>query len=143
MRALAEAGRVARPGGVVVAAAISRWAARLHAVMTERLYLRLPHVLDVLAEVGEPVGVLPPLHPASFTCCTHRPDELRAEVADAGLVVADLVGVEGHTFALPDLAERLADDLDRAVLLDSLDRLGRVPELLGVSPHLLVVARVP
>ena len=112
-----------RPGAVVIAAAISRWAARLDGVMTERLYRALPHVLDILAEVGEPKGDLPPLHPASFTCHTHRPDELRSEAVDAGLVVEDLVGVEGHTFALPDLAERLADDLDREVLLDSLRRI--------------------
>jgi SAM-dependent methyltransferase len=143
VRALAEARRVGRPGAVVIAAAISRWAARLHAVMTERLYLALPRVLDILAEVGEPEGNLPPLHPASFTCHTHRPEELRSEAVDAGLVVGDLVGLEGHTFALPDLAERLADDLDREVLLDSLRRIQRVPELLGLSPHLLVVARVP
>jgi hypothetical protein len=111
--------------------------------MTERPYLALPHLLDVLAGLGEPQGTLPPLHPASFTCHTHRPEELRSEAVDAGLVVGDLVGLEGHTFALPDLAERLADDLDREVLLDSLRRIQRVPELLGLSPHLLVVARVP
>ena len=120
VRALAEARRVGRPGAVVIAAAISRWAARLHGVMTERSYLALPQVLDILAEVGEPDGNLPPLHPACrLACHTHRPDEL-SEAVDAGLALQDLVGLEGHTFALPDLAERLADDLDREVLLDSL-----------------------
>src|ERR1700733_11314732 len=36
--ALAEAGRVVRPGGPVLGAAISRWAARLDGVLATRLY---------------------------------------------------------------------------------------------------------
>lgn len=41
---------------------------------------------------------------------------------------------------LADLAERLADPVDREVLLESLRATERVPELLGVGPHLLVTA---
>lgn len=42
-------------------------------------------------------------------------------------MVADLVSVEGPAFLLGDLAERMDDPVDRAV----------VPELLGIGPHLL------
>jgi SAM-dependent methyltransferase len=142
VRAFAEAGRVARPGAVVVAAAISRYAPRLHGVLVNRLYRELPHLLSVLEDVVEVKGTMPPLHPSAFTGHSHRPDELRAEAVDAGLVVEDLVGVEGLAFALPDLGERLADPQDRAVVLDSARTLQRVPELLGLSVHLLLVARV-
>jgi hypothetical protein len=51
--------------------------------------------------------------------------------------------VEGLAFALPDLDERLADATDRAVVLDAARALERVPELLGLSPHLLATARRP
>jgi SAM-dependent methyltransferase len=142
VQVLAEARRVGRPGAVVVAAAISRYAPRLHGVLVNRLYRELPHLLSVLEDV-EVGGTMPPLHPSAFTGQTHRPDELRAEAVDAGLTVEDLVGVEGLAFALPDLGERLADPQDRAVVLDSARTLQRVPELLGLSVHLLLVARVP
>ena len=141
LTALREAARVVRPGGVVVAAAITRWAARLDGVMSKGLYRTLPDMVRILDEVGEPTGVLPPLYPGSFTAYTHRPDELRAEVAEAGLEVVDLVVVEGILFALADLEERMADPSEREVLLASARALQRVPELLGIGPHLLVVAR--
>jgi hypothetical protein len=56
--------------------------------------------------------------------------------------VIDLVGVESILFALSDLEERLADPDEREVLLASARALQRVPELLGIGPHLLVVARL-
>ena len=64
-------------------------------------------------------------------------------MAAAGLVLEDLVGVEGMAFALADLGERLADPVDREVVLEAARAVQRVPELLGLSPHLLAVARVP
>jgi SAM-dependent methyltransferase len=142
LQALAEARRVGRPGAIVVAAAISRWAPRLHGVLTQRLYLEHPQMLD-LVDGLEVDGVIPPLHPGSFTGYAHRPDQLRDEVVAAGLVVIDLVGVEGLAFAIGDLADRLADPLDREVVLGTARAGQRVPELLGLSPHLLAVARVP
>jgi SAM-dependent methyltransferase len=142
LQALAEARRVGRPGAVVVAAAISRWAPRLHGMLTQQLYREHPQVLDMVDRL-EADGVLPPLHPSAFTGYTHRPDQLRDEVAAAGLVVEDLVGVEGMAFAIGDLAERLADPADREVVLEAARAVQRVPELLGLSPHLLAVARVP
>ncbi len=44
---------------------------------------------------------------------------------------------EGPAFLLGDLAERLADPVDRAVVLDAARAVERVPELLGIGPHLL------
>jgi SAM-dependent methyltransferase len=142
VQALAEARRVGRPGAVVVAAVISRWAPRLHGVLSQRLYREHPQIRG-LVDVAEADGLLPPLFPGSFTANTHRPDDLREEVAAAGLVLEDLVGVEGMAFTLADLGERLADPVDREVVLEAARAVQRVPELLGLSPHLLAVARVP
>jgi hypothetical protein len=47
------------------------------------------------------------------------------------------------SFAVPDLGERLADPVDREVVLEAARAVQRVPELLGLSQHLLAVARVP
>lgn len=142
LRALAEARRVGRPGGHVFVAAISRWAARLHGMVVARVYEQFPAAHDVLPQ-AERSGWLPPLFPGSFTAYAHRPDELRGEIADAGLDCLDLVSVEGIAFALADLEARLADHDARAVVFDAARALERVPELLGVGPHLLVTARRP
>jgi hypothetical protein len=142
VQALAEARRVGRPGALVVAAAISRWAPRLDGVLTQRLYREHPQIRELVV-VAETDGLLPPLFPGSFTGNTHRPDDLREEVAAAGLVLEDLVGVEGMSFAVADLGERLTDPVDREVVLEAARAVQRVPELLGLSQHLLAVARVP
>jgi len=137
--ALREARRIVRPGGPVFVAAISRWAPRIDGVLRQRLYGDYPVFIDAVAEV-ERVGWTQPLHDGSFTAYCHRPGPLRTEVRAAGLDVADLVSVEGPAFMLSDLAERLADPVDREVVLDSLRATERVPELLGIGPHLLVTA---
>jgi SAM-dependent methyltransferase len=142
VRALREARRIVRPGGIVHAAAISRWTPRLHAVVVLRAYERFPQALDLVADV-ERSGRLPPLFPGDFTGYCHRPGQLRAEVRSAGLTVLDMVGVEGMAFALPDLQERLQTDQGRAVVLDAARALERVPEMLGLAPHLIVTATRP
>lgn len=140
--ALVEARRVVRPGGPVVAAAISRWAPRLHGIVVQELWQLYSHARDLVA-AGETDGVLAPMHDKAFCGYTHRPDELALEVEDAGLVVEDLVGVEGIAFALDDERHRLADRRVRSVALEAARRLERVPELLGLSPHFAVTARRP
>jgi SAM-dependent methyltransferase len=142
LQALREAARVVRPGGPVFAAAISRWAPRLHGELVERLDLEFPSIRDQI-ETVERTGRLPPLFPNSFSGYCHRPAQLRAEVRAAGLDVVDLVNVEGIAFALTDLEARLADPRGRAVVLDAARELARVPELLGIGPHLLATARRP
>ena len=136
IQALREAARIVRPGGPVFAAAISRWAPRLDGVLHERLYLQIPAILGAVAEL-EQDGWMPPVEPGAFTAYFHRPDELREEVRAAGLAVADLVTVEGTAYLLADLAARLANPAEAAVVFDALRAVERVPELLGVGPHLV------
>jgi SAM-dependent methyltransferase len=142
VRALAEARRVVRPGGPVFAAAISRWAPRIDGILLSRLDETYPDMPEVVVGV-ERTGQLPPLGPGSFSGFCHRPRQLAAELRDAGFSVADLVSVEGPAFMLADLAERLEDPAGRAVVLDTARALERVPELLGVGPHLLATGVAP
>jgi SAM-dependent methyltransferase len=142
LQALGEACRVVRPGGLVFVAAISRWAPRLHGEVVERLDLESPSIRDQI-ETVERTGRLPPLFPNSFSGYCHRPAQLRAEVRAAGLDVVDLVNVEGIAFALSDLEARLADPVGRAAIMNAARELGRIPELLGMGPHMLATARRP
>lgn len=109
-------------------------------MLTKRLHLLFPSMVQVVGDV-EQTGDLAPIVEGGFTGYVHRPDELAQEVAVAGLRLESLVGLEGVAFALGDLDERWSDETDRVLLLDTLRALEAVPELLGVSPHVLATAR--
>lgn len=138
--ALSEARRVARPGGVVVALALSRF------------YL----LFEELAK-GGPAG--PPEETVRFladgqyrnpagdvtaftTSYFHRPEDLTSEIADAGLRLDGLVGANGIVkLLLPDLSERLDDDAQREQVTGLLRLLEAEPSLLGLSQNLVAIAR--
>jgi SAM-dependent methyltransferase len=142
IRALTEARRIVRPGGPVFAAAISRWVPRILGELREQLHRGSPHVRELTPQV-ERTGRWPALTPGSFAGYCHRPRQLRAELRDAGLEVADLVSVDGPAFLVPDLAARWDDPAERAIILDAARAFERVPELLGLGPHLLATGTRP
>ncbi|MGO9081926.1 MAG: class I SAM-dependent methyltransferase [Streptosporangiaceae bacterium] len=142
LAALREARRVVRRGGPVFAAAISRWAPRLDGELSSRLYEPYPDLRELLPAL-ERTGWMGPLHDGAFTAYCHRPGQLRRELAAAGLRVADLVCVEGAAFLLGDLDERQADPRHWQVVLDGARATERVPELLGLGPHLLATGIRP
>lgn len=141
LQALGEARRVCRTRGVIIAAAISRFASTLDGLRGG--YLEDPAFAAVAAgDRRDGRHFNPTGHPAYFTTAFfHRPDELTAECAAAGLAHVATLAVEGPGWLLSDLDARLADERRRAVLLKALDALEAEPTLLGVSAHLLVVAR--
>jgi SAM-dependent methyltransferase len=136
VQALREAHRIVRPGGPVFGAVISRWAARLDGMLRSRIYVRYPAAEQMVDQV-ERRGVLPPLAPGSFCGVTHRPRQLRSEFTAAGLEVADLVCVEGAGYLLDDLDARMVDERDWRVVLETARAHERVPELMGIGPHLI------
>ena len=134
--ALRECARIVRPGGPVFAAVISRWAVRVDGTLRERLYLKYPAAAGLVDEIDR-TGLFPPLAEGAFTSFCHRPGELREEMEEGGLDVADLVSVEGPAFILGDLDGRMADPADRAAVLEVARAIERVPELIGFGPHLV------
>lgn len=142
-RALGEAARVLRPGGLLCAAGISRWASALDGLARD-LYADARFAAIVERDLRDGQHRNPTERLDYFTTAYfHRPEELRNEVVRAGLAVTGLYGVEGPAWILPDLGERWADARRR----DDLVRLARALEseasLLGASAHLLVTARKP
>lgn len=138
--ALAEARRVTRPGGLVIAAVISRWAPLFEGML--RGLTDVPGFTPMLREdLASGTRRATQNHPYGFTTCYfHRPDEVAGELTDAGLTPVDLLPVEGMAQWIPDLSERLADPDKRALLLELIERTEREPALLGATSHLLAVA---
>jgi ubiquinone/menaquinone biosynthesis C-methylase UbiE len=139
--ALAEARRVCRKGGVIIAATISRFASTLDGLRGG--HLEDPEFAAVAAgdrRNGQHRN--PTSNPVYFTTAYfHHPEELAAECVEAGLAHETTLAVEGVAWLLADLDERLADDERRTALLDGLAGLETEPSLLGASAHLLSIAR--
>lgn len=140
MACLAEARRVLKPGGFLVAAVISRWASlvdgyRYGFVADERFVGILSEDL-VTGRHENPFD-----DPAWFTTSFfHHPDEIRSELAEAEFSEVQVLAVEGFTSAtgVPD-EQRNPEGL--AMLMEHLRTTEAEPALLGISSHLMAIAQ--
>ncbi|MFJ9944941.1 class I SAM-dependent methyltransferase [Streptomyces erythrochromogenes] len=144
MAALAEAVRVARPGGIVAAAGISRYSLlqdyTVHAGLTPELLHG--EVADVLRHGGYDGS-------RGFTLAHfHTGAELRDEAVAAGLTGLRVHGIEGPGWAYLRAAERTAGaPLLDSPLLDGALATARLadhhPDVIDASAHILVAGRTP
>ncbi|MEV0644453.1 methyltransferase domain-containing protein [Phytomonospora sp. NPDC050363] len=140
--ALAEARRAVRPGGLVAAAVIGRFAPWLDALRWD-LFQRegATGLLDHVAATGELRPRENGLRDVFTTAYTHRPEQVAEEFAAAGMA-AEVYAVEGAAWLPDTLAALLDDDSSRVRLMSGLRDFEREASLLGASSHLLGAARV-
>ncbi|HKA85237.1 MAG TPA: methyltransferase domain-containing protein [Acidimicrobiales bacterium] len=141
--ALEEARRVAKPAGLVAVAAISRFASLIDGLVREFLFE--PDFRRIVrADLAGGRHTNPDNRPHWFTTAFfHRPEQLADEIVAARLDIVELVGVEGIAGWLPHLDARWRRDADRETILEATRLLESEPSLLGLSAHLLAVARRP
>jgi SAM-dependent methyltransferase len=141
--AFREALRVVTPGGLVFTAAISRFASLFDGL--GRGFIFDPEFRAVVArDLHDGQHRNSTQQPSWFTTAYfHRPDDLEAEAVDAGVVVVELLGVEGLAAWLPQLEDRWADPAAQATIVASARAVEAEPTVRGVSPHLLLVGRKP
>jgi SAM-dependent methyltransferase len=138
-RALAEAARVLAPGGILFAAAITRWAYALYGLMCDLL---ADPAFQQIVDASVREGVHRPAQEGFFTnAYFHRPEELCEEIRSAGFLLYACYGLEGPCGMLADFDERWSDPQRRAGMIRVAEMVEREPSLLGMSPHLLAVAR--
>ncbi|TYB54183.1 class I SAM-dependent methyltransferase [Nonomuraea sp. PA05] len=137
VRALTEARRAARPGGLVAAACITRYAA-LHDSVYHGYFAR--EELRANDYRALETGAIVSPREGGFRGYGHDPEEILGEFADAGLPEPRRYGLEGAFWLYGDVGDWLDDDERRELLLDAARRLECEPSLLGVSGHLLAVS---
>jgi ubiquinone/menaquinone biosynthesis C-methylase UbiE len=142
--ALSEARRVLRAGGILLAAAISRFASTLDGLHSGAI--RDPAFEAIVAaDVRDGVHRNPDVEgrPEWFTLAYfHTPDDLREEVRGGGFADVDVLAVEGLA-SRADLNAALDDAEQRARVLRAIARVEREPSVLGASMHLMAIARKP
>jgi SAM-dependent methyltransferase len=142
LQALREARRVLRPAGLVFAVGVSRFASLLSGLF-DGLLADPAFRAIVERDLVDGQHRNPTSRDYFTTAFFHHPDELRAEVAEAGFSVEGVLGVEGPGWALPDLPVRWADPARRAEILAAARAIQGEPSLLGFHAHILAVGRVP
>jgi len=137
---LLEARRVLRPQGLLFAAAISRFASLIDGLA--RGFFQDQAFREIVdADLRSGVHRNPTANPDYFTTAYfHRPEELAAEIAEAGFANVRTFGIEGPACSAPRLREAWNDPTQRQKLLEFLTRTEQEPSLQGASAHLLAIA---
>jgi hypothetical protein len=83
-------------------------------------------------------------HSCYFTTAYfHRPEDLRGELQAARFDKVTVLGIEGPGWLLSDFAARWDDPARRSEMMAVAARLEAAPSAIGVSAHLLGLARKP
>ncbi|UQA94399.1 class I SAM-dependent methyltransferase [Streptomyces halobius] len=144
LKALREARRAVRPGGLVAAAAIGRYASLFEHTATTWLGTKdrvRDAVVDILASGRHDPGR------KGFTAAYfHTADQLAEEMTAAGLAGVTVHGIEGPAWgALKATEQHTGQHLADSSLFDAALEAAKLaepyPELLAASSHMLAVAR--
>lgn len=136
-----EALRVIRTNGLVFGMGITRFASLLDGLAQGFLFDdRFRDIVEHDLATGQHRN--PTRQPGWFTTAYfHHPHELVREAEEAGLLVSEVVGVEGLAGYLHSLSERWDNPSDREAILFSARAVQHEPALQALSPHLIAVTK--
>lgn len=142
-KALKEAFRVMKPGAKLFAAGISHFTSLLDGL--DRGFLWDPVFEQIVRQdLASGQHRNPTSNPEYFTdTFLHRPNELADEVLNAGFGDVHVLAVEGPLLLDRNLSQNWQDADRRNLLLEMAQQIEEEPDLMGMSPHLLVVATKP
>ncbi len=140
---LRETLRVLRPGGLVFAVGITRFASLIDGLHSG--FLEDPEFVKIVErDLKDGRHRNPTDNPFYWTdAYFHLPQELEAEVSDAGFRDTKLLGIEGPGWAANDFNKFTTDPKLSRHFFDFLRKVEAERSLVGASPHIAVLAHKP
>ena len=140
LQALREARRTLKRGGIVFGAAISRFASMLDGLSTGSFRdAQFRQIVAVDLASGQHRN--PTNQPYFTTAYFHRPEDVAAELREAGFADVQILAVEGPAWCTALFAEAWHNPTLRKDLIEFLSAVEREPSILGASAHMIAVAR--
>lgn len=140
-KAIAEAKRLVKKGGLVLGFAINRSASTLAGLLQGLIHK--PEFFKMCEEelatgIHNPPENFPWLLAEAYY---HHPDALQKEFEDQGLLYLNMYAVEGMVWLDKDFFKSLQDPIRKATLVDLLHVTENDKGLLPFSPHMMIVAQ--
>lgn len=133
---LSEAHRVLKPGGLLFAVGISRFASLMDAMHKGTLYSRLKVIENDFA-----TGAHRKSH-GDFSAYLYLPKDLKEEVEKSGFENVVLQAIEGPVWEKGVIDALLQDQESWEKLLDLLEIIAAEETIIGASAHIMAISRV-
>lgn len=141
IKALTEARRVVKPNGVMLGFAINHTVSTLTGLLNGMIHDSQFYAMcqsELTTGIHNPPASWPGILPEAYF---HKPGELSNEVSEAGFTAMELFAVEGMVWLDSKYFETRSTPEKKEAMMNLLRATEQNPELLSLSPHLMVSGR--
>lgn len=141
VKSIAEAKRVLKKGGILLAATITRYASLFDGFWQG--FIDDPAFEDILKQDLEDGNHFNPVnHPMYFTDAHfHTQTEIKEEFTTAGFSTFNTIAIEGFGWLTPNFMEKWNDEDSRNKMLQYIKQTENDPIMIGISAHVMTIAR--
>lgn len=141
IKALIEAKRILKAGGLMLGFAINHSASTIAALLNG--FIHAPEIFEMCKQelttgIHTPPKNMPGVLPLAYF---HRPDELKNELEEAGLTYLDTYAVEGMIWMDKSYFESRSDAGKKTRMMELMQIIEKDKTLLSLSPHMMIAGR--
>jgi len=143
LKAIREAWRILKPGGILFAVGISRFAVYFDFGALNQLHD--PHIAALSEDVTKTGQNHQPQEGSrdffSYSAYFHHPDELEQEVEEAGFADVQMLSVEGPSWLFAGLKDTVQDEQALQTALCFVEMVESERSVMGAGGHIMAVGR--